>query len=182
MSTVVAIRSEAGVAIAGDTQTSNDGVVSSDGLRRVFDIRGVGAGVVGETDAIQEFERQFEAALRDREFETSDGLEIESVARIAAREAENADVTTIVAARDSEGTPRIREVHTDGSILEESTIAIGTGAALALGQLEATRLGNDIDDLTAAVRDVIAVVIERDVDTGGDIVVWTLPATEPDHA
>lgn len=92
MSTVVAIETPTGVAIAGDTRVVDGGTVSSDRFQRVFDLGGVGIGVTGKSAAVQEFWRSFEVALRDRGLEISDTPDIDAVARIAARETEKASV------------------------------------------------------------------------------------------
>ena len=49
------------------------------------------------------------------------------------------------------------------------------GTAPALGRLESVS-PTGIDDLVAAVRDVVGTVAQRDADVGGDVEVWTLPA------
>ena len=174
MSTVVAVETPTGVAIAGDTLVSDGEAVSSDGFQRVFDVRGVGVGAVGETGAVQQFRQRFDVALQDREFEGEDPSDIDAVARIAAREAERVDVDVVVGARDADGAASLRQVGSDGRVLDNSEIALGTGSAVALGLLEALDAGEAANDPTAAVRDVLETVMERDANTGGEVDVWTL--------
>jgi len=50
---------------------------------------GVGVGVVGESGAVQQFRQWFDVALQDRGFEGDDTIDIDAVARIAARETES---------------------------------------------------------------------------------------------
>ncbi|PSP40348.1 20S proteasome subunit A/B [Halobacteriales archaeon QH_2_66_30] len=175
MGLVVALESEPGVAIAGDARVTEDGTVRSEERRRVFDFGTVGVGAVGDGGALDQFQHRFGTALRSREFEVEQGPDIEGVARIAARQAEHASVDAAVAARDADGTPRLREVGAAGEILDGPAVALGGGTAPALGRLESVS-PTGIDDLVAAVRDVVGTVAQRDADVGGDVEVWTLPA------
>ena len=174
MSTVVAIETPTGVAIAGDTRIVDGESVSSDGFQHVFEVRGVGVGVVGEPGAVQQFRQRLDVAIQDRGFEGNNDPDIDVVARIAAREAKRAGVDVAVGARDDDGAPSLREVGSDGRVLDNSEIALGTGSAVALGLLEALDTDEAANDPTAAVRDVLQTVIERDTETGGEVDVWTL--------
>lgn len=178
MGTVVAIESGGNVAIAGDTRAVADGTVTGQQVERVVDLGSVGAGLAGETGAIQEFRRQFEAELRGIRIERDDGLGIDEIARIAARHASDAGIDAVIAARDSDGVPRLREVGADGQVLEESTAALGSGAELAYGQLESAGAELDGDEVTSTARSILETVIQRDADSGGDVDVWALGTEE----
>lgn len=173
MGTVVALESESGVAIAGDSRATDGSVVRADQRRRVFDFGEIGVGVVGDGNGIEEFRHRFGAALRSREFETERQPGIERVARIGARQAQHANVDAAVAARDSDGTPRLREVRAEGEVLDGPAVALGGGKPAALGRLDAVS-ASGIDELAAAARDVIETVTERDAGTGGGVETWTL--------
>jgi len=71
---VLALESDGKVVIAGDTQASKNGIVSSKRIQRVFDFGSIGAGVVGEINEIQQFRDQLEDALKSREFETDEKI------------------------------------------------------------------------------------------------------------
>ncbi|SDF81768.1 proteasome beta subunit [Halorubrum xinjiangense] len=174
MSTVVAIETPTGVAIAGDTRVIDGGAVSSDQFQRVFDLSGVGVGVAGESAAVREFWRSFEIALRDRGLESGDAPGVDAVARMTARETENAGVDAVVGALDADGAASLRRVSGDGRVLEADAVALGTGSRVALGLLEALDEEEAASDPERAVRDVLETVIAKDVDTGGDVDVWTL--------
>lgn len=182
MPTVVAIETDDGVVIAGDSRAVVDGTVQSDQIQRVVDLGAVGVGVVGAVGDLQTFHRRFEAAVRSQEIERDVEADIDRVARIAAREAERASVDAAVAARDADGIPRLRQVGADGRVLAERVIALGSGAAAAAGRLEARP--NDLDFAAAVdlARDVVETVRERDVETGGAVDVWTLGADVADGA
>lgn len=177
MSTVVAIEAPTGVAIAGDTRVAYDGTASSDRFQRVFDLRGVGIGVDGESAEVQEFWRSFETALRDRGLETGDAPGVDAVARITARETQKAGVNAVVGARDADGIARLRKVSADGRVIDDDAVALGGRNAVAFGveALGAERAGNDP---AAAVRNVLETMMERDVATGGEVDVWTLASAD----
>lgn len=178
MSTVIAVETPTGVAIAGDTQVVDGETVSSNQFPRVFDLGGVGVGVVGESGAIQQFRRLFEVALQDRGLESGNTLDIDTVARIAARETQRAGVDAVVGARDADGTARLREVGADGRVLDSGEVALGTGSVVALGLLEALGTDEAANDPAVAVRNILETVLERDVDTGGEVDVWTLGSAD----
>jgi len=174
MGTVVAIAAERGVAIAADTSAVEGGTVTSRRLGRVFDFGSTGAGVVGDPSDIQAFERQLDAELKRWQLEREKQVEIDAVARIAARLTDEAPVDAAVGARDSTGTASLREVGTDGHVFENGRIALGSGAETALGHLETADPGPAPDDVEATARETVELVMERDVDTGDDIDSWSL--------
>ncbi|WP_418285262.1 20S proteasome subunit A/B [Halorubrum sp. DTA46] len=178
MSTVVAVETPTGVAIAGDTRAVDGESVSSDQFQRVFDVRGVGVGVVGESGAVQQFRQWLDVAIQDRGFEGNDTPDIDAIARIAAREAQRASVDAVVGARDADGAASLRKVGSDGRVLETGEVALGTGDAVALGLLEALDPDEAATDPAAAVRNVLETVMERDADTGGEVDVWTLGSAD----
>jgi len=180
MGTVVGIEATGGVVIAADTSVTEDGVVTSGRLRRVFDFGSMAAGAAGPPDGVQTFGRRLGAELRTREIEHGSGIDIEKLARIAATESERAGVDAVVAAPDTEGVARIREVGADGRVLSSRTVAFGSGAAIALGQLETLDLDFDVDEATDAAREVLRVVSDRDPGTGDDIDVQTIANNRSD--
>lgn len=177
---MVAIETDAGVVLAGDTRTTTGGTVTSDSVQRVFDLDGAGAGAVGDPGDVDEFGRRLESELRTHEMETDTGTALNWIARTAAETATATGVEAVVGARDADGVARIRRVGPDGSVLEDATVALGSGAPVALGRLEDADLGADLDETAALARDVVAVAAERDVETGGDVDVWTLASPERD--
>jgi proteasome beta subunit len=178
MATVVAVEVPDGVVVAGDRRATDGGTVASDALERVFGVGSAGAGVAGDPAAVQAFRRHFERELRSEELQRGSDLDAESVAGIAARESERAGVSAAVAARDRAGVARLREVGADGRVLPEQTVALGSGAALALGRLEATPFDGDVEETTALLREILAAVAERDAATGDTVDVWTLATAD----
>lgn len=170
MGTVVAIESDNVVAIAGDTRTVDGGTVTGTATR-VFALDTAAVGVVGKQGDVQAFERRVESELDEQRLKRGEDLEIDEVARIAARHAEAAAVDAVISAMDREGTARLRQVGSDGRVLDDDRVALGSGAQVAYGQLEG--LGS-VDDPADAARAVVETVIERDTATGGDVDVLTV--------
>lgn len=182
MGTVVAIEATGGVAIGADTAATEGGTVRSENVQRIFEFDSMAAAAAGTTSAIQTFGRRLEAELRTQEIEQDGEIGIERLARIAAREAQEAGVDAAVAGRDAEGTARLREVRADGSVLENETIALGSGATVAIGQLDSLDLELDAGEAGAAVRDIVRSTMERDAETGGSVDVWTMANDGSDAA
>jgi len=81
-------------------------------------------------------------------------------------------------ARDDDGAASLRQIASDGRVLDSGVAALGTGSAVALGLLEALDMDEAANDPATAVRNVLETVMERDVDTGGEIDVWTLGSAD----
>ncbi|EMA64269.1 20S proteasome A and B subunits [Halorubrum lipolyticum] len=183
MSIVVAVETSTGVAIAGDTRIVDGEAVSSHQFRRVFDLGGVGVGVGGESGAVQQFRQRFETALRERGPERDDSLDVDAAARLAARVTRRAGVDAVVAARADGGAAGLRHVAADGRVLDSDEVALGTGSRIVLGlpealAPEASTPGEATDDPAAVARNALETAIERDVDTGGELDVWSLGSAD----
>lgn len=175
MSTVIALASDGGVAIAGDKRASDDGTVTSRNVDRVFRVEGSGVGAVGRPADVQRFRRELEAELRQIRLTTDDEVDIDKRARIAGRLADRSDVTAVIGGYDADGVARLREIRPDGGIFEQSAVALGDGAELAAGQLETVEPDSDIDALETTVTEILDRVATRDATTGDEFDVWSLP-------
>lgn len=174
MGTVVALKSQDGVVIAGDSHAVTEENVTSKGIERVFDFDGIGAGAVGNTGDIQEFRRQLEKELRSSRIEQGEDMDVDKLPRIAARHAKSANVAAVVATHGSDGTARLRKVGSDGEVLDTTPIAIGTGVEIAFGRLETVSSDVKLDEAKSIASDTLEAVGERDADSGGEIIVWSL--------
>jgi len=182
MGTVVALESQDGVVIAGDSQAVTDENVTSEDVERVFDFDGVGAGAVGDTGDIQEFRRQLENELRSSRIEDGENVEIDKLARIAARHANSADVDAVVATHDTAGTARLRQVGSEGEVFDSTPIAVGSGAEIAFGRLETVSSDVQTEEAESIALDTLETVGKRDADGGGEIVVWSLRNADSDNS
>ena len=169
MATIVGIECADGVLLAGDRTLATDGTIRSTDKRHVFDF-----GAVGAAGAVDTFSRELEAEIRQYRTERSEPVRVDPLARMASSLSSRTGAEAIVAAPDADGAPRLRVVYDDGSVVDDDRGALGSGAALALGQLDAA------GDLTLAdaadlVEDLFAAVAERDPGTGTDVDVYRLP-------
>jgi len=174
MATIVGIECADGVLLAGDRTLATDGTIRSTDKRHVFDFGAVGAAAVGSAGAVDTFSRELEAEVRQYRTERSEPVRVDPLARMASSLSSRTGAEAIVAAPDADGAPRLRVVYGDGSVVDDDRGALGSGAALALGQLDAA------GDLTLAdaadlVEDLFAAVAERDPGTGTDVDVYRLP-------
>lgn len=176
MGTVIGIRLEDGVALAADRRATDGSTVRSDRLEKLFGFDAAGAVAAGSASAIQEFGRQLEDEIRQlRSRQNRDeGPRIDALERLAGEAASESGAEAIVAARDGEGVASLRAIGSDGAAVEDPVLAQGTGAQVALGQLEDIDRGSDIGDAADLLEDVFETVSERDAETGDEIDVWTL--------
>lgn len=173
MGTIAGVECANGVVIAGDKRAMSGGTVTSETAENVYEYGEVGVAVIGDRGGTDEFARQFEANVR--KFRTEgESASITKLANVAADITEETGVDVIVAARDDDGTARIREVGSDGSVLDDSIAARGSGATVALGNLETADLDVDVDEAEALLRETLTAVAERDTETGDEIDVWVL--------
>lgn len=174
MGTVVGVRLEDGVAIAADTRATSGSSVRSESLEKLFGFDAAGAAVAGEPSAIQTFGRKLESAVRSRQTEQGTTIGIDPLARLASDLAGETGVDAVVAARDDEGTARLRAVDAAGGELDEEAAARGTGVEFALGQLDGMDREVSVAEAIEALESVLGNVAERDTETGPECEVWTL--------
>lgn len=168
MGTLVAIESSDGVVLAVDTRAVEGSTVRSDRAGRSFEMDAAIAGAVGSQGDVDEFRRALERAVDAYELERDRTVGIDQLGRMAAREAQEAGVRAAVAARDGEGRARLREIGSDGSVLESEAVALGSGAETALGRLEDVDTGGR-EDAESLAEDALRAAVERDPATGGEI-------------
>lgn len=171
MSTIVGIECTDGVLLAGDRLLVRDGTVESKSKQRVFSVDDVGAACVGPAGGIDEFGRRFESEVRSYETERGE-MRIDPLATTLSSVVDEENVEAIVAARDEDGVARLRVLGTDGSVLDDSPAARGSGAPMLLGGLDETE--TDLDTAEAQVRDAFDAVADRDPETGDDVDLWRL--------
>ena len=175
MGTIVGLRCGDGVVLAGDRVLVRNGRVESRNRGHVFDLgSGVGAAAVGSD--VDRFADRLESELRSYRLERGD-VSLPTLERLASEVASETGTEAVVAGpdRDDEGRAGLRGVSADGSTLSDPPVTLGSGASLALGQLEAA----DLDSMSVSaaetfVRDLFAAVAERDTGTGEETDVWTV--------
>ena len=178
MSTVLGIECAGGTVLAGDRTRAEGGTVTSKRVRHVFDFGDAGVAAVGND--VDAFARQLESELDAYRTERDEEIRIDPLERIAADVL--GDVSrldgAIVSARDEDGRARLREIGPRGEATPQERVAVGSGAQLAYGQLEAADLDVGLDAAASLARDILATVAERDGGTGGEIDLWRLEHAE----
>lgn len=165
--------------IAADRTLVRNGMVESRDHQRAFGGDDEEWGVAVAVDDAHAVHEDLQAKIRsyeaDRDWERSPTLE--ALGRMAGEVADDHDAPLILAGLQEDGVAGLRAAYADGSTLDETRTAVGSGAESALGQLEA--LDTDIPHSVAAevARDVIATIAERDPATGEEADVWTLEDT-----
>ncbi|WP_380679508.1 20S proteasome subunit A/B [Salinigranum sp. GCM10025319] len=180
MATIVGVRCRDGVVLAGDRLRVRDGRVESRNRQHVFDFDLDGDAVGGATvgSDVDRFADRFGGELRSYRLERGP-VPLAAVERIGSDVASETGCEAIVAARDrdedEDGRAALRAVYPDGSTLSDPPMALGSGASLALGQLEAADLdAMSVDDCESFLRETFEAVAERDPGTGDEVDVWTL--------
>lgn len=178
MGTIIGLNVETGTILAGDQRITDGTTVQSDSKQKVFDFDTIGTAVTGDPGGIDAFERQFAAEIQEYRTERDEVMGIQRLATLSATIAETERTEAIVSAHD-DTLAQIREVGSDGRILDGEVLALGSGAQTALGQLEETDLDVDLDTAASLARDVLDTVAEHDTATGPNMDVWQLEhATE----
>ncbi|NHX34937.1 MULTISPECIES: Ntn hydrolase family protein [Halolamina] len=170
MPTVVAFETEGGAVVAADRLVVSNDTVSSKHAERIAAFGDCGGAAVGDPD---EFRRELDGKRRGYEVDHGGNPGIEPFTRLATEVAGAVGTDAAVLARDADGRAQVRAVYADGSVIDDSPVALGTGAELAFGRLEAG-VPAALDEAETFARELIDGVAERDTRTGEDADVWTL--------
>jgi proteasome beta subunit len=170
MPTVIAFESDGGVVVAADRTVVRGNTVASTRANRLLAFDDCGGAVVDQPDEVR---RKLDVELRRYRTEHGESPTVEPYTRLLRDVVRDVGTDAVAAARDTAGEAHVRAVYADGSTLEDPPLALGTGAELALGRLEAARPS----ELAAAAEfasELLTGVAERDTRTGEEHDVWTL--------
>lgn len=170
MPTVITFECEGGALVAADRTVVRGSTVASTAAERILDFDDCGGAAVDDPDEVR---RQLDAEVRAYRLDHDRSPGIEPVTRMAVEVVREVGTDAVVVARDDDGHATVRAVYADGSVIEDDPLALGSGAELALGQLE-TAPSLALDEAEAFAREVLAGVAERDPRTGEAVDVWTL--------
>lgn len=170
MPTVVAFETSDGAVLAADRLVVSDSIVSSKRGERIADLEDCGAAAVASPD---QFRRELDGKHREYKTDHREPPGIEPFTRMASGVASEVGTDAAIVARDNDGVARVRAVYADGSVIDDSPVALGTGAELAFGQLE-TGTPAALDEGEAFARELIEGVSGRDTRTGESADVWLL--------
>lgn len=166
MPTVIGARFDDGVVLAGDGREIRDRTVVSEDMDRVVEFDGVAIASPASTNGLDELTRTVDDELRTYENRNGRPVSASAFERILASASQHADADVLGAVRDDEGKTRLIRVDADGGVTIDETAALGTGAAIATGQLETLRTDRSSEEGVEALGEILGVVEDRDMDTG----------------
>lgn len=175
MSTVIAFECDGGAVVAADRTIVRGGTVASENRNRLLEFEGCGGAALGDPDRVR---RELDAGLRKYRDERGHPPDIDAFAAIAERVVDDVGTDAALAGRDDNGVARVVAVYADGSILTGSPLALGTGAAGALGRLEGADTDVPLEEAGGLATAVLEDVAERDTGTGTDIDVFQLASVD----
>lgn len=170
MPTVITFECEGGAIVAADRTVVRGSTVASTAAERILDFDDCGGAAV---DDPAEVRRNLGAEVRAYRLDHDRSPGIEPVTQLAVEVVREVGTDAVVVARDDDGRATVRAVYADGSVIKDDPLALGSGAELALGQLE-TAPSLALGEAEEFAREVLAGVAERDPRTGEEVDVWTL--------
>lgn len=172
--TVVGISYSGGVVLAAEKRVSFGNFVVNKNIKKTFPVtRHVGAACAGMVADMQVLVRQVEALAKIRKLETRRDVPPNSVAKLMSVimfERRYFPLLTQVIVGGVDGKPQIFTLDPLGSVLPDEYAAVGTGAELALGIIDAEFKPNMTEEKARelAVR-AIKSAIQRDAASGDGI-------------
>ncbi len=174
--TVVGIKAEDGVVIAGEKRLSYEGFILSRNTRKVYPITDhVGIGFAGLMGDIQFIVKALKYEAKIYEFNHSREISPRSLAKmlsILLYSYKQAPLLTevVVGGYNRAGYPEIYVLDPVGSLIEEKYVALGSGGRVAIGYIEPNyREGFSLEDAKKLAIESIKAAIERDVVSGDGV-------------
>ena len=186
MTTAIGFVAGDGAVVAADRSLVRGDRIESRDRQRVYGFDDWGIAIAGDGagarstgsppsgDDVDAIRDRVEAAVREYETNRGEAPGVEPLAHVAGEIAAEFGTSLLIVGRDEDGDAAVVEIHADGSRLEDSPVAIGSGADLALGRLEGADTDVAIDAAADLASDVIEGIAERDPETGEEADVWTL--------
>lgn len=179
MGVVVVVAATDGVVLASDTlAVDGHGGVTSENAQQLFEFDDAVVGAVGDRGDVDAFARHIRGELQQVDVEPGRSVDASSVSRIVAEAAADADVEALVAAQDADGTATAHQVDPAGGVVPVETAAVGTGATLAVGYLDAADAPDGLAAAIELAEESVAAAQDVDPETGGDVDVVSLADDE----
>ncbi len=163
------IRGADGVVLAADRRVLDGHRVRSDDLRSLETVDNVAIAVVGEPSGVQGFHREIRADIRSYELEHDRQITMESLTRLASEDANQHEVSVILAAPGDDGTARLRQIDACGGSIDDDRVAIGEPKAVVLGLLEQLDRDTSVSELVDTLTDRLEQAAARHVAIGGEL-------------
>jgi len=178
--TTIGLRVEEGVVLASEKRVSYGFTVTSKSAKKIFKISdhlGIAcAGLIGDMQAIA---RSLRAELKLYELDTNRKMSIKAAAKLLANILFSQRYMplmseTLVGGVDDTG-PHLFVLDAIGSLIEDDYAALGSGATIAIGILEASyRKDMSVDEAKGLAIKAVRAAIERDALSGDGIDVLTI--------
>jgi proteasome beta subunit len=178
--TTIGVRVEEGVVLASEKRVSYGFIVTSKSAKKIFkisDYLGIAcAGLIGDMQAIA---RSLRAELRLYELDTNRRMSIRAAAKLLANILFSQRYMplmseTLVGGLDDSGS-HLFVLDAIGSLIEDDYAALGSGATIAIGILEAGyRKDMTVDEAKDLAIRAVRAAIERDALSGDGIDVLTI--------
>ena len=178
--TTVGLKVEEGVVLASEKRVSYGFTVTSKSAKKIFKISdhlGIAcAGLIGDMQAIA---RSLRAELKLYELDTNRKMSIKAAAKLLANILFSQRYMplmseTLVGGVDDTG-PHLFVLDAIGSLIEDDYAALGSGATIAIGILEASyRKDMSVDEAKGLAIKAVRAAIERDALSGDGIDVLTI--------
>lgn len=179
--TAIGLRAGDGVVLAADKRMSYGGFILSRNARKVFTINErVGIAVTGFYADMNGLQRILEAEVRYYENIQNRRLPLRAIAKLLSNilysfRLAPLFVEAIVGGIDADGKPKVYVLDPVGAISEESFIATGSGATIALGVIESEYKEDiSLEEAEKLVLKAMRAAIGRDAGTGDGIDVLTI--------
>src|SRR5690349_24494417 len=173
--TAVGISYDNGIVLASEKRVSFGNFVVNKQIKKTFSVTGqVGAACAGMVADMQVLVRQVEALSKIRKLETRRNVEPNSVAKLMSvimfERRYFPLLTQVVVGGVTTGKPEIYTLDPLGSVLPDRYAAVGTGAEMALGVLDAEYSDTlDEEKATALALRAIRSSIQRDSASGDGV-------------
>lgn len=178
--TTVGLTCSDGVILATDTQATAGYEVASKRAKKLYKITDrIGATVAGSVGDTQALIRMVRAEARYYRRKEGIPISVSAAAKLTSNMFQSARLfpylAILIMAGVDESGPSIYLLSLDGSLIEETKVATGSGSPVAYGLLESEHEENmPVEETLPLAVEALSSAIERDIATGNEIRVATI--------
>lgn len=173
MATLVGAVFADGVCLAADRRVTDGETVRSERFRRLIPFERAAVGIAGPPSPAQAIERAVRTEVRDQTITDVDPFRAARFERVVERAIRGHPATALTAA-PGDDRARLARIDPEAGTTHDRVAAVGSGAALALGQLEALELERSVAAGAEELRRILDTVAERDQETNDRVDVVTV--------
>lgn len=169
MPTAVGGRFADGTAVAADRRETRGGQVVSERTRRIHSFDEIVIASAAPAGDLRELSDRFDEKRRRYAHDHGRAPTVDAAERLASDLAAQIGVSALLLARDRAGKAQLVRIDDTGGSTREPMTAIGSGAAVAIGLLEALDRDIPLEDAEHALGDLLNTVAGRDTETGDTV-------------